>query len=259
MQEKNYFDHKEAAKRYKAGRPDFHRLVVNKLKEKLSITERYKCVLDVACGTGLLTKALLDISEKVIGVDNSEGMLKYAWQDDRITYYKGEAEHLDMIKEEVDLITVSCAFHWFKQREFLESAKDLISVGNNIIIHNNSFTSTTNDEYSETFYTWMQERYLIKFPSPSRNKFPLKEGEIEKLSFDTILNERFNNIVAMDREGLITYLITQSNVISNVEMGTYSLEEVKAWLREELSPHFKRFTSRNFIFINRLAILERKK
>lgn len=253
----NYFDHQEAAKRYKTGRPNFHFIVVEKIKLHLSLKNKLGLCLDVACGTGLLSEALLAISEKVIGIDNSEGMLSQANKNNNINYLLGQAENLSIVNGLVDLITVSSAFHWFNQAAFLKSSFTKLNVGSYIVIHNSFFTSRTEDEFSDSYKSWMIEVYLKKFISPKRNQKSVSQSEILSIGFEIIGDEKFENIVAFDKQGLVNYLVTQSNVISNVEQGQYSIEEVKQWLNKELTAHFEHKETRNFIFGNHLVFLQK--
>jgi len=227
----NYFHHQTVAKRYKAGRPDFHALVAEKIKSHLKLQNKVSVCLDVACGTGLLTKALLEISERVIGIDNSEGMLKQAEQNPRIDYILGQAEDLKMINGSMDLITVSSAFHWFDQTAFLKSGYAKLKQNCYIVIHNNSFTLTTDDKDCDAFKNWMVDVYLKKFASPERNQKSVNQSEIQEIGYEFAGEDKFGNVVSFNVEGLMNYLITQSNVISNVELGKYSIEEVKHWLK----------------------------
>jgi len=253
----NYFNYKEAAKRYKTGRPNFHSQVVEKIKSKLGLDEKLNLCLDVACGTGLLTEALLGISEKVIGLDNSEGMLSQVNENKNIDYILGQAEDLSIVQGFVDLITVSSAFHWFDQGAFLKSSYEKLNRGRYIVIHNNSFTSSTKDDDSDVFKNWMTESYLKKFVSPKRNKKSVDQSEIASTGFEFIKDDKFENVVSFNKMGLINYLVTQSNVISNVELGEYTLDEVKNWLSKELEIHFEKTEERNFIFSNHLVFLKR--
>jgi len=253
----NYFNHKEAAKRYKTGRPNFHSLVVDKIKTQLRLEKKLDICLDVACGTGLLTEALLNISEKVIGLDNSEGMLSQANENERINYILGEAEDLSVVKGFVDLISVSSAFHWLDQAAFLKTSYEKLKQDKYLVIHNNSFTSSTKDGDSNLFKNWMKESYLKKFASPKRNQKPVDQSEISSMGFEIVKDDKFENVVPFNKAGLINYLITQSNVISNVELGEYTLDEVKNWLSEELAVHFEKIETRNFVFGNHLEFLKR--
>ncbi len=88
----NYFEPKTAAERYAAGRPPFHRKTIERIKKFLNLETNLDKTLDVACGTGLSTKALREISNAVFGTDISFEMLKRAAQDDKINYLIARAE-----------------------------------------------------------------------------------------------------------------------------------------------------------------------
>lgn len=255
---KNYFDYQEAAKRYKIGRPNFHSLIVEKIKDYLQLEGKLGVCLDVACGTGLLSEALLEISSKVIGVDNSTGMLSQVEENPKIEYVLAAAENIEIQERFVDLITVSSAFHWFDQEAFLKSSYSLIEINKYLVIHNNYFTSRTTDNESNLFNSWMKESYLKKFISPRRNLKSVSESEILSIGFEITGDDKFENKVLMSKLDLIDYLITQSNIISNEEIENYSLDEVKYWLSNELSNHFENTKSREFIFGNHILFLKKK-
>jgi len=54
----NYFNPKTAAQRYSKGRPDFHSKTIKHIKDYLRIDKKLDNALDIACGTGLSTRAL---------------------------------------------------------------------------------------------------------------------------------------------------------------------------------------------------------
>ena len=88
----SYFDLKAAAERYSRGRPDFHSNTIKRIKAYLYLDKKLNNALDIACGTGLSTKALLEIATNVYGTDTSQEMLNFAWQSDRIHYSIASAE-----------------------------------------------------------------------------------------------------------------------------------------------------------------------
>jgi predicted TPR repeat methyltransferase len=67
----NYFNAKTAAERYSKGRPDFHSNTIKHIKDYLHLDKKLNNALDIACGTGLSTKALLEIATNVYGTDTS--------------------------------------------------------------------------------------------------------------------------------------------------------------------------------------------
>src|SRR3954467_6250668 len=88
----NYFNPKTAAERYSKGRPDFHSNTIKHIKDYLHLDKKLNNSLDIACGTGLSTKALLEIATNVCGTDTSQEMLNFAWHSDKIYYSIASAE-----------------------------------------------------------------------------------------------------------------------------------------------------------------------
>lgn len=122
----NYFNPKTAAERYVKGRPDFHSNTIKHIKEYLHLNNKLDNGLDIACGTGLSTKALLEIATNVYGTDTSQEMLNLALQPDKINYSLASAEQQPFADKTFDLITVSSGVHWFHIDKFLAEANRLL-------------------------------------------------------------------------------------------------------------------------------------
>src|SRR5687768_7958687 len=88
----NYFNTKPAAERYSIGRPDFHGSTIKQIKDFLRLETKLHRALDIACGTGLSTKALLEIATNVDGTDISQDMLNFAYKTEGIKYTIAPAE-----------------------------------------------------------------------------------------------------------------------------------------------------------------------
>jgi len=131
----NYFNYTPAAKRYKQGRPNIHPLVVERVKAKLALKAKLKNTLDVGCGTGLSTLALLEISEQVIGVDTSAAMLGEAQVQPGIQYQQLAAEEIDTLGVTFDLVMMSSVFHWLDQQVFLKACNKVLRAESYIVIH----------------------------------------------------------------------------------------------------------------------------
>ncbi len=253
----NYFDFRGAAKRYKEGRPDFHIIISEIIREKIGFEGKLNHCLDVACGTGLLSKALLFISKNVTGIDQSQEMLDLAEKDASIEYLLGDAESLNVYNGFTDLITVSSAYHWFDQKAFLKSCAQRLKKDSFLVIHNNYFTAKTAEEDFKKFTEWMVNDYLKKYKSPDRNIKKATLSDWNEIGFEFHIREDFQNYVRFTKEELIRFLITQSNITSAVEVEGQNLEEVIAYLESSLEEHFEKYDSRNFIFGNRIIFLKR--
>lgn len=233
----NYFNPKTAAERYSKGRPDFHDNTIKHIKDYLQLENKLDKALDIACGTGLSTKALLEIATEVYGTDMSEEMLKLALQKDKIKYSIAPAEQQPFADSTFNLITVSSAIHWFDIDKFLAEAKRLLKSKSWLVLYENYFISEMvgNDNFTH----WFPDVYLKKFPSPPRNNVYswTKENLISK-HFNFVTEERFKNSIHLNKKQLALYFTTQSNIIAAVEEKQTTYGEVDNWLQEELASFF---------------------
>jgi SAM-dependent methyltransferase len=104
---------------YEKGRPDYPATAINWLIEALRITDS-STVVDVAAGTGKLSRLLLPASGRVIAVEPVAGMrevLRSAVPG--VEVLEGTAEHLPLPDSSADAVTVGQAFHWFRGAEAL--------------------------------------------------------------------------------------------------------------------------------------------
>ena len=233
----NYFTPKTAAERYSKGRPDFHSNTIRHIKNYLHLEKKLDNALDIACGTGLSTKALLEIATNVYGTDISQEMLKCALYTHKIHYSIASAEQQPFADNKFDLITVSSGVHWFDIDKFLIEANRLLKSKAWLVLYENHFIAEMIG--NENFTNWFSNVYLKKFPSPPRNNAYawINENLIRK-NFNFITEERFKNSVTLSKKQLALYFTTQSNIIAAVERNQTTYEQVENWLDQELASFF---------------------
>ncbi len=234
----NYFDTKKVAERYSKGRPAFHRHTIRHIANCLHLDKKLGNALDVACGTGFSSRALLEIAAHVYGTDLSPEMLRLARRDDRINYTVAPAEKQPFKDNFFDLITVSSGVHWFDIDRFLEEANRLLKSKAWLVLYENHFIAEM--EGNENFSAWFPDVYLKKFPSPPRNNNYNWTGEnLVPKNLIFAAEEKFKNPVAMSRKQLVLYFTTQSNIIAQVENKQTSYTQVENWLNRELYLFFE--------------------
>lgn len=233
----NYFSLKTAAARYNQGRPDFHFNTIQHIKAFLGLKGKLNRALDVACGTGLSTKALLEIAIEVYGTDISEEMLKLAVCPDKISYSVAPAEKLPFEENQFDLITVSSGVHWFDIDAFLKEASRILKSRSWLVLYENHFIAEMTG--SESFAKWFRESYLKKYPSPPRNNdYSWTNENLNSKGFNFVTEEKFKNEIVFNKNQLIAYFTTQSNIIAAIESGQTTYAEAEEWLSKELSSSF---------------------
>ena len=233
----NYFNLKQAAERYSKGRPDFHGNTIKHIKNYLQLHNKLDSALDVACGTGLSTKALLEIATNVYGTDTSKEMLNFASQPNKIHYSIASAEQQPFADNSFDLITVSSGVHWFDIDKFLIEANRLLKSKSWLVLYENHFISEMVG--NDNFTNWFPDIYLKKFPSPPRNNtYDWTNENLNPKNLNSITEEKFKNSVTLTKKQLALYFTTQSNIIAAVEENQTTYEQVENWLDKELASFF---------------------
>lgn len=80
-----------------------------------SLDARHQRVLDVGCGTGIMSARLADSGRRVLGVDLSPAMIRRARRHDRpnLDFIKGDAEQLPLKDGMFDALVNLISFHHY--------------------------------------------------------------------------------------------------------------------------------------------------
>lgn len=229
-----FFAFQRVAEGYANHRPYYHPLVMNKIRQQLSLEGKFSRALDVGCGTGLSTIALKELADHVTGIDGSAEMIAVAnaHRDRQITYHHAPAEKLPFDEQSFDLITVCGAINWIDRTRFFPEARRVLKGQGWVIIYDNFITEHMQEH---TAYTqWYQEQYLSRYPKPPRDETPLTQPECERYGF-YFNQEEYTNELALSRDDYIEFMLTQSNVIVAVDMGPEALSEAREWMQTTLA------------------------
>jgi SAM-dependent methyltransferase len=102
-----------AAAAYERGRPDYPAPAVAKLADELAIASGRE-VLDLAAGTGKLTRALVPLGAALVAVEPVPGMREQLQRSvPQARVLDGTAERIPLEDGSVDAVVVAQAFHWF--------------------------------------------------------------------------------------------------------------------------------------------------
>jgi SAM-dependent methyltransferase len=97
------------AERYERGRPGYPQAAVDAIVSELGLRAG-RTVLDLAAGTGKLTRLLVPSGANVIAVEPIREMRE---QLQGVVALAGTAEQIPLTDSYVDAVTVAQAFHWF--------------------------------------------------------------------------------------------------------------------------------------------------
>jgi SAM-dependent methyltransferase len=111
-------------------RPGYPREAIQLLRDECGLTPE-SMVVDIAFGTGILTRMLLENGNRVFGVEPNEEMRRAGEQlladYPRFTSVVGTAEATTLLDKSMDIVTAAQAAHWFDpekaRREFVRILK----------------------------------------------------------------------------------------------------------------------------------------
>jgi len=124
------------AAEYERGRPEYPPAAIGALAAELGIAPG-ATVLDLAAGTGKLSRALLAAGFDVVAVEPTSALrdqLARALGAERIQ--PGVAEDIPLEDRSVDAVTVGDAFHWFDHQPALAEIRRVLRPGGGLAVLN---------------------------------------------------------------------------------------------------------------------------
>lgn len=251
----NHFDSLEAAWRYASDRPRGHARVLALMRSVLGDALPVERALDVGCGTGHSTVALLPFARRIVGLDPSSAMLGEAPRHPHIEYRKGYAEAIPLRSGEFDLVTVSSAYHWFDHARFLGEAARLLRRGGWLVLYKAGSTGRIAD--CPAFETWLREVFKARYPKVARNHEPLTAADATAHGFTEHAHETGSSSARHSLDRYVDNLLTHSRVIRGVNEHGETYAAARAWLLAELAPYFPDGEA-DLVHQNRIHVLRRE-
>src|SRR5207302_1146418 len=114
---------------YERARPRYPPKAVAWLAERLDLRAG-RTVLDLAAGTGKLTRALLETDAQVIAVEPGDAMRAELLRAvPGVEAVRGSAERIPLGDASVDAVTIGQAFHWFRYDEAIPELHRVLRPG----------------------------------------------------------------------------------------------------------------------------------
>jgi SAM-dependent methyltransferase len=123
-----------SAETYERARPGYPEEAVAWLAERLELRPG-RDVLDLAAGTGKLTRALVPLGARVIAVEPIDEMREHLFAAvPDVEAFDGTAESIPLPDSSVDAVTCAQAFHWFRAREALREIHRVLRPGGHLAL-----------------------------------------------------------------------------------------------------------------------------
>jgi ubiquinone/menaquinone biosynthesis C-methylase UbiE len=124
------------AQEYERGRPDYDPAVVGALAAELGVSAGGP-ILDLAAGTGKLTRALVRSGYDVVAVEPQESLRAIlAGHIGPERAREGVAEAIPLPDHSVQAVTVADAFHWFDRPRALDEIRRVLCPGGGLALLN---------------------------------------------------------------------------------------------------------------------------
>jgi len=221
-----------AADVYERSRPSYPPDAVALLARELGIGAG-RTVLDLAAGTGKLTRLLAELGPQLIAVEPSEAMrAEFATVLPDVAVHEGTAEAIPLTDASVDAAVVAQAFHWFDApRALAEIARVLRPEGGLGLIWNERDESVP----------WVAElsrviHWDVRRPYDVRTDWRAVLDESGR--FTPARSERFAFEQDLDRDGLCARVASTSYISA---MEPAQREAVLAKVREHVVDFPERF------------------
>jgi SAM-dependent methyltransferase len=214
----------ERAELYERGRPSYPRAAIDRIVSRLDL-RLGRTVLDLAAGTGKLTRLLVPSGAALIAVEPVLEMRRALEQHvPEATALAGTAERIPLVDRSVDAVTVGQAFHWFRQEEALREIHRVLRPGGGVALIWNA-----RDERHPVQAALSELIDPLEGDAPRR-----KQRDWRSLLGDSGLFERceralFEHEQVVDEQGLVERVVS----ISFIAAGPRPVrDEVEARVRE---------------------------
>lgn len=218
-----------AGAEYERGRPSYPEAAVERLAAELGLGPG-RTVLDLAAGTGKLTRLLVPAGARVVAVEPAAGMRRRIEEDlSAVVALDGIAEEIPMGDASVDAVTVAQAFHWFDGAAALAEIHRVLRPGGRLALIWNG-----RDEHEP----WQADLGAIM--DPYRGDAPRYLGGVWRRAFDEtelftpLRHERFSIVHELEPDGVVDRVTSVSFIAALPEAERAA---IAAQVRELLASH----------------------
>jgi SAM-dependent methyltransferase len=235
---RNLFSSPAMAAGYATSRPQVHPRIIDRVTERLRLTDRFERALDVGCGAGLSTRPLQNIAQFCLGIELVEAMLQWAAKiAPEASFAVGRAEELPVRSRSIDIVTAAGSLNYADLDLFFSEAARVLRPSGVLIVYD--FSQGKRFRASSLLDAWHAE-FVRRYPASvddSRQELSPEILAARDSGFRLSGHERFEIALPMGPAFYLDYAMTETNVAAAVQNGVRE-QEIRAWCAETLSSVF---------------------
>jgi SAM-dependent methyltransferase len=189
------------AGRYERGRPDYPREAVETIVHELGLGPG-RTVLDLAAGTGKLTRQLVPSGANVLAVEPVREMRELLRG---VVALAGTAERIPLSDGFVDAVTVAQAFHWFDADAALCEIHRVLRPGGGLAL---IWNARDERQPLQESLSAIFDRY--ERDTPRRNQRDWKSMLADSGLFERTRRALFSHAQAVDEQGVVDRVLSVS-------------------------------------------------
>ncbi|HET8893769.1 MAG TPA: class I SAM-dependent methyltransferase [Gaiellaceae bacterium] len=198
-----------AADVYERGRPDYPKAAVKRLVQRLDLRPG-RTVLDLAAGTGKLTRLLVPSGANVLAAEPIPEMrAELERRVPEAIALGGTAERIPLVDQYVDAVTVAQAFHWFQPDQALREIRRVLRPGGGLALIWN-----TRDDRNQLNRAISEIIEPLSRDTPRRRQRDARTILDESGLFTKCETALFKHRQKLDEEGLVERVLSISFVAS---------------------------------------------
>lgn len=196
-----------AAELYERGRPDYPAAAIERLVERLGLRPG-RTVLDLAAGTGKLTRLLVPSGANVIAIEPIPEMrAELERRVPRVATMAGTAERIPLADGYVDAVTVGSAFHWFDEQKALGEIDRVVTLGGGVALLWNAA-----DERDPLQHALGEIVRPLRGDTPSRHRRDWRSMLTDGGLFERCERRLFEHVQVVDEQGVVERVLSISYI-----------------------------------------------
>ena len=205
--------------------------------------------LDVGCGAGRSTAALVPIAGSVVGIEPARAMLVHRHAvAPRASFVTGQAEHLPFPGRSFGLITAAGALNYTDRDRSLAEIARVLAPGGVLAIYD--FSSGRRCRETAALDAWF-DAFERRYPFPPGYAMDVQRLDYERFALRLAAYEPFEVALPLTFDAYLAYVLTEANVDRAIAAGAPEAD-IASWCRDSLSPVFEGAT-RTVLFTGYIA------